>query len=452
MNKSKAAHFDLINSSVHKHYDLLALQEPYMDIYNNTKATHNWIAIYPTDHYKSDGSTRSVLLVNKSLNTNHWSQLNFPGKDVTAILLTGNFGKVAIFNIYNDCNHSNTIEALDRYLTRNVGNLRANDTDHMIWLGDFNRHHPLWDEERNSHLFTRRASEEAQKLIELLADYDMVMALPKDIPTLESMATKNWTRPDNIFTTDNTQECIVTCSTDPHRRGPGTDHVPIISILEFHILQTSTPSSYNYRAVEWEKFLEELAIRLEDIPGPQEIESEEELNEIIGALTTSIQETIRSKVPTSKPCPYSKRWWSRELSDRKREKNKLSDLSYKLRALPDHPIHAEHATVRNKYGEAIHRAKLQHWTDWLLNATEREIWIANKYISSPAGDGGRTRIPTLIRKEPNGAELTISTNEEKSREFMSTFFPAPPTVTGRDQQEERDDAVEGPGNITVEQI
>ena len=36
-------------------------------------------------------------------------------------------------------------------------------------------------------------------MIELLASHDIVMALLKDIPTLESMATKNWMHLDNVF-------------------------------------------------------------------------------------------------------------------------------------------------------------------------------------------------------------------------------------------------------------
>ena len=57
----------------------------------------------------------------------------------------------------------------------------------------------MWDEERNHHLFTVGALEEAGKLLTLVADNDMLMALPKDIPTLESLSTKNWTCPDNVF-------------------------------------------------------------------------------------------------------------------------------------------------------------------------------------------------------------------------------------------------------------
>ena len=63
----------------------------------------------------------------------------------------------------------------------------------MIWLGDFNRHHPLWEEERNLHLLTEMYLNAAEPLLHLLAEYGMQQVLPKNMPTLQSLTTKNWT-------------------------------------------------------------------------------------------------------------------------------------------------------------------------------------------------------------------------------------------------------------------
>jgi hypothetical protein len=62
--------------------------------------------------------------------------------------------------------------------------------NHMIWLGDFNRHHPLWEDHTNQCLFTPEGF--IQPLLNLLRDYDMDLALPPNIPTLETSA-GNWT-------------------------------------------------------------------------------------------------------------------------------------------------------------------------------------------------------------------------------------------------------------------
>lgn len=55
----------------------------------------------------------------------------------------------------------------------------------MIWLEDFNRHHPLWDNDSNHRLFTSEALARAEILVDLVTEWDMHMALPKDICTLK---------------------------------------------------------------------------------------------------------------------------------------------------------------------------------------------------------------------------------------------------------------------------
>ena len=70
-----------------------------------------------------------------------------------------------------------------------------------------------------------------------------------------------------------------------------------------------------------------------------------------------IQETIATKVPRSKPSPYLKRWWSKELEGIKKKKKKVSSKSYKYRVLAGHPSHEDHRKVRREFGHEIKRAK-----------------------------------------------------------------------------------------------
>ena len=70
---------------------------------------------------------------------------------------------------------------------------------HVIWLGDFNLHHPLWDKDQNVHLFTWTNLDKVQFLLNAIADLDLQMTLPKDIPMLHTMASGNYMRPDNIL-------------------------------------------------------------------------------------------------------------------------------------------------------------------------------------------------------------------------------------------------------------
>ena len=58
---------------------------------------------------------------------------------------------------------------------------RSGREESVIWVGDFNRHHPLWDKERNAHLFTKNTLEVTQPLLDMISEFDLRMVLPKDI-------------------------------------------------------------------------------------------------------------------------------------------------------------------------------------------------------------------------------------------------------------------------------
>lgn len=87
----------------------------------------------------------------------------------------------------------------------------------------------------------------------------------------------------------------------------------------------------------------------------------------------------------------------------KNETAKLAFLSFKSKAIPDHPSHEAHHTQRNKYAEAIKQTKRDHWFNWLENISSEEIWIANKYLNSDPSDGSPSRIPTLNLKNIDGS-------------------------------------------------
>jgi endonuclease/exonuclease/phosphatase family metal-dependent hydrolase len=127
---------------------------------------------------------RSLIWVSKALDTRHWENIDIPNSnDITAVRLTGSYGQLTIFNIYNDCMHANNERDLKNFLRNQADEFAAGGNRHMIWAGDFNRHHPLWDRDEDEHLFTAPARRAAEKLIGLLSDHDMVMLLPKDTPT-----------------------------------------------------------------------------------------------------------------------------------------------------------------------------------------------------------------------------------------------------------------------------
>ena len=216
LNKLRIAQEDLINSDIHKNYDVLILQEPYIDAYGNTKAMRCWHVVYASSWRMDSLLPRAVVFVSTALDTNQWSQIHIPNtRDMVAVQVTGEFGSITIYNVYMACDSAESIKRLGGHMASRWQGPQPTGDSYTLWGGDFNHHHPMWDEERNSHLFTAAALREADKLLALVADYGMEMLLPKDIPTLEVMATKNWTRPDNVFSSDNLGDKVIYCTTDP---------------------------------------------------------------------------------------------------------------------------------------------------------------------------------------------------------------------------------------------
>ena len=106
--------------------------------------------------------------------------------------------------------------------------------------------------------------------------------------------------------------------------------------------------------------------------------------------------------------------------------NHLGNLSYRYRAVPDHPSHGLYHNMRRSYGDEIKRAKERHWKDFLESVSGNELWTAHQYVSSPVGDGGKACIPTLKTVSGDGTRNDVSTNEEKGDVLHQLFFPERP--------------------------
>ena len=196
INRSLIAQQDLLNMLGNNNYDICAIQEPYLDHMDKTRANSHWAVIYPTTHMVEPKKTRSIILVNKKLSTDKWEEIEVDTGDVPGIRIKTDIGGIDIYNIYNSQDNNEAIEKTEEAARRDRD---QNINSQHVWLGDFNRHHPLWDEERNSHLFTESNLRLAQTLLDAVQEWELQMILPKDIPTLQAFGTGNYTRPDNVF-------------------------------------------------------------------------------------------------------------------------------------------------------------------------------------------------------------------------------------------------------------
>ncbi len=303
LNKSPACQHGLLSSGrlVDRNIDIIALQEPSINFLNKTIATRDWIPIYPSTHEKQPEKTRSVTLIRGELLTESWEQLDFPSGDVTALRIREKWGTLSIFNIYNDCNHDDTLTALMNYHKVHTKVLLGSETSHqdhhLLWLGDFNRHHPYWDNPEDSRLFTKEARDAAEILLKTVADLGMDIALAKGVPTHIHNVTKKWSRLDQVFLTEHTMEAVTSCDTLPGEQGANTDHIPIVTTLDLELTKAPTLPARNFREVDWTSFHKTLKEKFAKMGIPNYNTSPSMLNNECERLTCALQETIGTQVP-----------------------------------------------------------------------------------------------------------------------------------------------------------
>lgn len=431
LNKSMNANLDLINHPrLHLDWDLILIQEPYLDFLNNTRASHNWRVVYPTNHGSSPQHTRSVILVNSRLSTNDWRQLDFPHPDVTVLHLSGAIGTLTIFNIYNADDNDDTLHLLARYCHHDLQRLCPNHAGQLMWAGDFNRKHPAWELQANSRCFTTSALQRAQVLIDYVADFDLFMALPTGIATLKHKCWKGEYRPDNVFLASDLQENLISCKANRSLTPAGTDHYPILTVLEFTVTTHTPEQRRNFHNVDWKKFRAELQSQLTTLGPACRIRTIEDFQAKADGLHTALANTIERVVPLLKPSPYMKRWWTPELAAKRKVKRKLADEAYRFRYVDDHPSHEAARRAEQDFCKAIQSQRTGRWREWIGELEGQEVWKAKNFISGPATDGGRTRIPSLKTRDLDGQVIDeASTNDDKSARLANCFFPTPPART-----------------------
>src|SRR5271168_3360260 len=431
--------------SVEDKYDVICFQEPYFDFQSLSRATGVWTSVYPTNFDRSTDSPapRALTLIHTRISTNCWVQIPVDSTDIVAIQFSGDKGTLNVYNIYNDCSHSDTIRTLGRHLAARVGTQAGVRGDVVgivdVWLGDFNRHNPWWEDPKNSRLFTNRNVDEAQILIDLLSDYDMDLALPQFIPTIVNSRGGN-TRPDNVFISQDISNWIVKCEVLADRP-PRADHFPIITHLDFPLHRPLKVRSWNFRATDWGFFRRELEQALDNSPPTERLLSPAQIDAALLRLETAVLNTMDKVVPRSNPTPYSKRWWTKDLEMARIKLRRAAALAKQYSQFPRHSSHTLVRQARNDYNSLIDKSKQLHWDNWLDSISPKSIWDAHKFTSNPASDGSKARIPTLRVKKADGTYTNILDNQGKSKALHEVFFYQPPANFGVDSSYRYDEPI-----------
>src|SRR5882724_6672144 len=109
INKMLIVQEDLLHRLKPKQYDIAAIQEPYLNHHHNSRTSPHWYTVYPKEHYINLEKMWTIILVNRRISTDSWTQIDFHSSDITVIQIQMEAGKALIINTYNDIAHLGTI-------------------------------------------------------------------------------------------------------------------------------------------------------------------------------------------------------------------------------------------------------------------------------------------------------------------------------------------------------
>lgn len=403
----------LLNTTDPKKWDVLCIQEPphFIDELISYRSQH-WHLFLPskTANKTNNELYRSVIYVNKTIPLNSYTQIPVNSLDITAITFRFPDVSFCLFSIYNPPSTTATIDSLETHLRRNPPHIP------IILSGDFNLHHPLWSGPRSPKRSQRSHTE---PLIHLLSELDLTLCLPPSTPTFLSDAHKTWSTLDLVFASADIADLVIKCAASD---GHGSDHRAVDVVIDINTPSNPQIARYNWRETDWEEYgktLTDLLAEQDFAVKSRSANSPESIDAAALILSECMKGAASQAVPVSKPSPFTKRWWTKDLSVQLKELKTIQNRAAKRTSTP-----AERAAVapaRRAYHTAIRKQQRRHWRTWLEEATDRTVWQANKYVTQEPGSATASRTPDL--QGPNGL---ATTNEEKSDTLLHTFFPPPP--------------------------
>ncbi|KAJ7082809.1 hypothetical protein C8R43DRAFT_835832, partial [Mycena crocata] len=214
----------------------------------------------------------------------------------------------------------------------------------------------------------------------------MKMPLPAGIPTLCAKRTGNLTRPDNVFCSEDFLAFFVSCDAYPARTPGTTDHFPVISELDLEPPSKEKEERWNWRGGKWKEFGEMLEAELEAVGEVDGYASVEEVLAGIEELDAAVWRCVREHIPLAKVCPHSKRWWTPELSEARKVKQRLALKSYRRRDNRNDPIHEEFRVARNSFSAKIKAARDNCFLEWTEQIDGSDVWTAGQMMKGPPTD------------------------------------------------------------------
>lgn len=191
----------------------------------------------------------------------------------------------------------------------------------------------------------------------------------------------------------------------------GSDHSAIDTLFDVDTPNMEQIARPLFKNAPWKEINARVANELRRIPRP--IGTQEQADRLLG----TVEDAVKALTPLAKPSPYTKRWWTEDLTQLRNAYTKLRNRTRSQRrtGLANSQLEDEPRGAAKTYHSALRKQKKAHWEDFL--AEETNIWSAARF-TKPEKALAFSKIPPL--KRADGSSTTGK--DEKANELLQAFF------------------------------
>lgn len=313
LRKMSGTQHSLMNDESLRDVSLLLISEPYLfrnpdGKFQAVPLSHPyWNAILP-EGYEGNPRPRAMI----------WTHRDTPAQpiptgspDITAALLNVGQRKILAISVYiPGKENAEDAELHDRIrkIQATVASARRSQSEQveLIIAGDFNRHDQQWGGDRVA-LSPRQG--EGEPIIQMMSELDLQCPLPRGVTTWHSTDDELCSTIDLILLTPNLTEEVTLCTTDDTKHG--SDHCAIRTEFALELERIEAPPRRLWKKARWGLVREMVQKALETQPEPADPRDVECYNQYILDL---VAPAVTKHVPLATPSPYSKRWWTEDLT------------------------------------------------------------------------------------------------------------------------------------------
>lgn len=395
--------------------DILCIQEPSTNRSSNLPPSHHAYYLFAPTVNLHDHRPRSCIYVNKStVPAAAIKPLPSPSPDVTAIaLLQPDAPDLILINAYVDPTHHRALEHIEALVT-----LSYQARAHVVLMGDFNLHDPLWNPPE--YLVT---DDKAADLIDICSTHDLVIVSQCGTPTrIATQLGHSDTTIDLVWTSLEAADAVVECRTLPRTDLDFlSDHLAIVTTIDLALPPPSTSQPYLWDSANWELAITTATTLFADWSPP--LDTAHDVDAAFAEMVELTVQVCETAVPRARTSEHSKRWWSEGLSPLRRQASRKRREWQRYR---NPRARTEWLAASNKYRDACLLQKRLHWQRFLSETTPTTL-----YRTVRVARNGRDPVLNVppIRK-PDGSYATSP--PELAAEFHRAFTTTTPVYDNDD--------------------